>query len=278
MELSRLKTFLNTLPSEYKLLDKWTERYIYDIDTFSGYEDARKIAIERRRYVNLEDMTEYGYDIDLFEDSCIQNNQNRQDNTDQNKNGCSSCCDYDAEKDKCIYNAEKCVLFFVENVKNWSELCGYHILFLQGKVPGTIKHPGPWNKETQYIIQPLTRILNHNILTADSQPGLIVRDENDEEYLQKPYLAISGPAGRIHRILSKIFSSENQNVQIKLVPYDLKEVSLDGYENYDDNDTTDYVEVMLGIDDTNYLESKYVDYVLSNRFFDTIADVVATTP
>ncbi len=275
-DLSRLKLFIDTLPENKVLPDQWTERYIEDINAMQGYDAAKSLANKRKRYVEFAQMIEYGYLLDPYETSC--------DEPPTEPNSCSSCCDYKTETEKCVYNEIKCNRFFAQNVKNWSELCGYHILFLQGKTPGTPHHPGPWNKETSYIIELLTRILSREILTLESQPGLIIYD-NDTEYMQKPYLRIGGPAGRIHRILIKLLYPQDDitldNSVIKYVPYILKELEFWGYDNYQENnqeDDQDYVSVMLGIDTPSFLSSQYTEYVLSNRFFDRIADAVETTP
>ena len=279
-DLSKLKIFLNTLPED-KVLDPWNERYIYDIDTYSGYDAAKSLAIQRNRYVKFDEMATHGYDLDIYKSQCDKPKEDRE-------YECKSCCtestDLNSEK-TCEYDPIKCNRFFAKNVTNWSELCGYHILFLQGKTPGTPDHVGPWSTETSYIIDPLIRILKAGILTNDSEPGLMVKDDDDldnEEYIQKPYLVIGGPVGRIHRILIKIlFPNENiltiDNSIIRYVSYDLPEINFDGYINYDKNDKEDYVTVTLGIDDPSMLSAEVMEYIYSNRFFDRIADIVETT-
>ena len=263
MSLSRLELFINTLPKNKVLSDQWTERYIDDVNTFQGYEMTKELAIKRKRYVENNYVYDYGYSIDLY-DNCNQDLKQQ-----SNNQQCYSCCDYDEEKEKCIYNADKCNEYFAQNVTNWSEICQYHILFLQGKTPGTPDHPGPWNKETSYIIDPLVKILQKNILTKCSQPGLMLFDDNIE-YLQKPYLEIAGPANRIHQILIKVLS--NSDI-IKYVPYPLKTLEFWGYNNYQEDDQ-DYVSVVLGIDHPPYLSKEYSEYVLSNSFFDQINNLI----
>jgi len=271
-DLSRLRLFINTLPRIKVLSDEWNERYIEDISTYSDYEAAKYVAIKTNRYVNVNDMSIEGYSLEPYESLCDQP-------TEEDK--CHECCsDSDETVSGCKYDPEKCNRFFAENVHNWRELCGYHILFLQGKTPGTPDHQGPWNRESKYIIEPLTRILSAGMLTLDSQPGLMVNDEGIGEYIQKPYLRISGPAGRLHRILIKILFPTGpvtlDNSIIKYVPYGVQYTLFNGYNNYEE-DGQDYVNVMLGIETPNMLSGEYTDYIFSNRFFDHIADIVETT-
>lgn len=270
-DLSRLNIFIDTLPKNKVLSDAWDERYLDDINAMQGYNSAKSLAIQKKRYVKMDMISEYGYSLQPYESSCDEPLKEDQ---------CHECCDHQEETHQCIYNEIKCNQFFAKNVHNWSELCGYHILFLQGKTPGTPDHPCPWNKETTYILDPLIRILKHGILTADSQPGLMVYDDKIGEYIQKPYLIIKGPAGRIHRILVKILFPKDpvtlDNSIIKYVPYGISMVYFSGYDNYQ-KDPQDYVSVMLGIDNPSFLSSEITEYMLSNRFFDHIANIVEST-
>jgi len=270
-DLSRLQTFIDNLGQDKVLSDSWDERYIDDIYAMQGYNEAKSLARMKKRYVNIDETLNDGYSIQSYKSSC---------DVPVGPNECDVCCDYKEETHQCIYNEMKCNRFFANAVHNWSELCGYHILFLQGKTPGTPGHPGPWNKETSYIIDPLTRILKYGILTADSEPGLMIYDDKIGDYIQKPYLTIKGPAGRIHRILVKILYPQEpitlDNSIIKYVPHPMRRVDFDGYNNYN-KDNQDYVSVMLGIDNPSFLSSDYTDYILSNRFFDHIANIVENT-
>lgn len=275
-DLSMLEAFIETIPQD-KIVQPWNERYIDDVQTLNGYNKAKKFASETNRLVDFFENTKDGYPIDLYKESCKISS-----NTTSDIN-CSSCCEYNPEQEKCEYDEYKCNRFFAENVHNWSELCGYHILFLQGKTPGTPDHPGPWHKETSYILDPLIKILTYGILTGESQPGLLIYNSDintTEEYIQKPYLSIKGPAGRIHRILIKLLYSDsdsNSDNMIKYVDHQLQILSFDNYDNYDQNDMEDYVDIMLGIDTPTHLTDEYIRYVFSNKFFDRIADVVSTT-
>ncbi len=273
-DLSKLQTFIRTLPEDKVLNHDWDERYIEDINTYTGYNASKSLAIKRDRYVKLADMLIGGYSIDIYEGLC-------DDPSHKKDNECHSCCsESPVTETGCKYDEGKCNRFFVENVHNWSELCGYHILFLQGKTPGTPDHLGPWNKEKKYILEPLIRILSKGILTGDSQPGLMIYDEGYGEYIQKPYLTIGGPAGRIHRILIKLLYPGSDvtldNSIIKYSPRGIRELEFWGYENYE-SDQKDYVDVVLGIDSPSMLSSEVMDYIFSNRFFDRIGDIVETT-
>lgn len=292
--MDALSLFIDTLPSDKKLPALWLERYIDDVEAMPNYNYIKQLAIKKNRYLNLSE-DKYGFSLEPF-DTCNTPNLNKSNldnknspnlNNSNNSNNsntekCNDCCEYDSKKEKCVYDNEKCINFFAQNVKNWSDLCRYHILFLQGKVPGTPEHIGPWNSETSLIIRPLIEILSNEILTRDSQPGaLIFTDSNNSdndgyeqtEYLQKPYLAIAGEASRIHRILIKILFSSD----IKYVPDSLKRLEFYGYNNFE-TDNNDYVSVMLGIYTPDYLSLGYIEYLFSNSFFDFIADVVKNTP
>ena len=283
-KMNELKLFIQSLPTTKKLPDVWYERYIYDVSTISGYEQAKEIAQKRQRYVLFSEISNEGYSTQPFEETCDQSHNETSENESSEEEKCSDCCQYNPVKEKCIYDARRCIDYFVQNVRNWSEVCGYHILFLQGKVPGTPGNLGPWNRETGFILDPLIRILSKNILTVDSQPGLFVSDdmsEESEEYIQKPYIRIAGPVQRIHRILVKLlYSKENttfDNSVIKYSPQSLETINLWGYKNYQPDNQV-YVSVMLGIDNPPYFYKEYVEYLFSNRFFDYIASVVDTTP
>jgi len=290
-DLDNLKIFLQNLPQ----VDQWDERYIYDLETYDNYEYVKNLAITKKRYVTNNNMAVDGYSLEPFKSSCNLSNDNNESNEqkdeEEEKVNCGSCC---IESDEgCTYDDEKCNEFFALSVHNWNELCGYHILFLQGKTPGTPAHPGPWNRETEYIMEPLIKILKQGILTMDSEPGLYIHSDNDnnnndnnnnnnnnEEFIQKPYLMIGGPAGRIHRILSKILYPEDITLDstiIKYVNYDLRLINFDGYYNYEQDDH-DYVAVMLGIETPKILSKEFLEYIFSNRFFDRILHVVETTP
>ena len=263
-DLSKLELFLKTLPEDKKTTE-WDERYINDVKSIGGSKQAKEVAIKRNRYVNIHKLAD-GYDIGVFENYCTEPVENK----------CHSCCDYSKEKDKCIYDPVLCTEFFVVNVTNWDDITKYHISFLKGETPGTPDHPGPWDKETEYILDPLVRILQNGILTMDSQPGLFMHKNDKNTYIQKPYIKIGGPVGRIHRILIDLLYPKNQtldNTIIKYVPHKIDILEFNGYKTYQP-DGKEYVVVYLGIDTHNYLMNDYVDYVFSNRFFNRIADVI----
>lgn len=262
-DLSKLKTFLQTLP-EHKKMEVWDERYIDDIKSMGGYEQAKELSKKRSRYVNSDKISDSGYSTKDFENLCDRNSTKEQ---------CHSCCNYN--NNECVYDPVLCNDWFAKNVKNWEDINSYHISFLKGETPGTPNHPGPWNIETEYILGPLIKILNNNILTMDSQPGLMV----DDDYIQKPYIQIGGSAERIHKILIDLLCSgekgENtfDNTIIKYVPYGARKLNFTGYKNYQ-HDGKDYVSVYLGIETPKYLINEYTDYVFSNRFFNRIANVI----
>lgn len=288
-DLIKLLIFTDTLPEDKILGAGWDERYVNDISTYPGYQNTKSIAIRRDRDVSLDEMADDGYSLDKYKRLCKPTGIKPEEKKEPGKKECGSCCVLDPEENKCKYDDDKCNNYFVEKVKTWNEICGYHILFLQGETPGTPDHPGPWNRETEYVREPLIRILQRSILTLDSQPGLIVNAANngegnydgEDEYLQKPYLEIAGPAGRIHRILKKILFPDGlktlDNSIIKYVPHPVHKLDFSGYKNYQE-DGVDYVMVTLGIDNPEYFMGEWSEYVLSNRFFDRIADIVETTP
>ena len=72
-------------------------------------------------------------------------------------------------------------------------------------------------------------------------------------------------------------SRQTDNNIIKYVPYDIRKIDFDQYDNYNEDDN-DYVGVMLGIETPNMLLPEYTEYIFSNRFFDRIAHIVETTP
>jgi len=263
-ELLSLQTYLEYLPDDRVLYDG-DERYIYDVQTSKLYEYIQKLSASRSRYMtNVNDISENGYSIEKFEKLCI--------------NDCPECCKY--ENNRCVYDAEACAQYYASGVTNWRELCGYHILFLEGKVPGTPIHPGPWSKETKFIMQPLKRILNASILTLDSQPGLFVEDREFGSYMQKPYIKIGGRLDRLKRILVNLFDKNDDFYDariIRYVDYGVLESPIEGYINFKE-DVDQYGAIFLGIQNPDILTTDLVDYILSNRFFDRIADIIETTP
>lgn len=270
-DLSNLETFLDILPDNKILSPLNDERYIDDIIEYDNYTNAKSLAIKKNRYVNFSDISEYGYSIQPYINLCEQSEKYK----------CHECCrESEDNNGKCVYDDNKCNIFFAKDIHNWSELCEYHILFLQGLTPGIPSHPGSWNKETEYIIGPLIKILNNRILTLDSEPGLMVNPITTNEYIQKPYLIIAGPADRIHRILINILYPKGKktldNTIIKCVSYHFKKLDFEGYINYYE-DNIDYVEVMLGIDTPEIISDEFLKYIYSNRFFDRIADIVEKT-
>lgn len=260
-EVAKLKLYTNTLSDDY-VVPPWNDRYIDDIGNLSVYEHIIELAKEKGRYINIDDVTEPGYSDKNFKSTCEESPTKEQE--------CNECCDYDEFKEECVYNPMKCILFFANNIRTWNEICGYHILYLKGETPGTPSNTGPWNRESKYIIDELTNILQYGILTLDSQPGLVVHDE--EDYIQKPYLRFGGPTGRVHRILKRLISEKG----IKYVDYGIRDIEFWGYKNYQP-DGKDYVSVVVSVDEPDNITHEYINYILSNKFFEDIVEVVSTT-
>lgn len=261
-----LETYLNDLPDN-RVLYGGDERYIYDVESSDLYDYLYRLAISRNRYIaDIDKIADDGYSIEKFKKLCI--------------NSCPECCKY--ENDNCVYDSESCSQYYAKGVTIWQELCGYNILFLDGKVPGTPSHPGPWNAETKFIIPSLKRILNSTILTLDSQPGLLVDDSYTDFglHIQKPYIKIAGELHRLERILIKLFD-ENDDFydarMIRYIDYGVIDIPVEGYINLE-LDLNNYGSVFLGIDTPSILTPGFVNYIFSNRFFDRIADVIETTP
>ena len=278
--------FLKDLPAERYIYGQ-DERYIEN--NFEKFEALVDTGINNDRYFNLDYVSENGYSIDKFVRLC------------NNDNNC--CCSVQKKYilngfvDEYVYDPLKCSRYFASEVKNWEEVCGYNILYLLGKVPGTPDHPGSWNKETELILDPLTRISRQGILTLDSQPGIVVNinndnsnnndngndnndndnDGNDDNYVQKPYLQIAGPVDRLYKIV-KILLTDDSSYESKMIRYvyyddELSPFELDGYVSYID-DCSKYVKIMLGVETPNILTEQYNQYILSNQFFNRIAEVI----
>lgn len=249
----KLIQYLDSLPME-KLVEE-DERYIEYIDSYPHYNYILSLATSLGRINNkYNDLSEDGYSIDKFKHICKDIHEGE-------------------------YNPEFCASYYSQGVTNWQELCGYHILFLLGRVPGTPSHPGPWHMETIFIIDFLARILNSTILTLDSQPGILTDLKGFPMALQKPYLKIAGPCDRIHRILITLFSAEDEDSKmIKYVPYGVEDATIEDYVNYfHKEDINNYGSIYLGINTPDILTTDYIDYILSNRFFETIARVIENT-
>jgi hypothetical protein len=75
--------------------------------------------------------------------------------------------------------------------------------FLDGNQETIYAIPGQWgppSKETHLMKSQLCGIMSNGFLTWDSQPGIYLEDD-DEEYIQVPYLFLSGPSDAVQALL-----------------------------------------------------------------------------
>jgi hypothetical protein len=181
---------------------------------------------------------------------------------------------------------------WVQAVIDWPSLCHFYWHFLQADVPGTPEHLNPWFAETNLIMPQLLKINETGLLTLDSQPGVLVDSydannpnpvqpiDDDEDnttlYLQKPYLTIAGPHETIEEILETVcHDPQYQHMRIvsgSYVPFSFKDYPLFK------QDSLSYVKVSICVDNhfdkTKGVDRTYLDYVLSNKFFDELVTIV----
>ena len=69
-DLTKLKTFIKTLPRSNVITGEWNERYIYNIDHYNEYDMIEKIALKRDRKVDIRDMIIDGYSDIVFKSLC----------------------------------------------------------------------------------------------------------------------------------------------------------------------------------------------------------------
>ena len=139
----------------------------------------------------------------------------------------------------------------------------------------------------------LVKITEHGLVTLDSQPGVLVDsygsggsvDDDDDEpnstlYIQKPHLTLAGPQDTIREIVEAICRKDTYK-HLRIVSGTYIPLPLRDYTSFDKDDCTTYVSVCIGVPDhfdkVKGVDQEYLDYVLSNKFFDEIVELVSST-
>ena len=161
--MNKLLTYIDGLPQDSYIV-RGDERFINHPTTYQGYDQLLQIASRRKRVVEYRDMIVDGYSDESYKRFC-------------NRTCDHPCCVWNMSTKQCHYNAANCSIAIAKQVvKDWPSLLQYNIDFLVGKLPGKNDHPGPWRKETSYIIDELIALNAAGLYTLDSQPGLVVNN------------------------------------------------------------------------------------------------------
>jgi hypothetical protein len=150
------------------------------------------------------------------------------------------------------------------SVTNFSELLKYVRDNLEEKTPGTVVHTGPIANETKLIREKLLKFFDNNIITFDSEPGLVLV-EPEEIIIQRPYVEVMASKETIKKMIEGTAKHE----YIRYVDYNNRMHILSDFKNFEKKD--DYVAFFgtryMTIDDT--LKS-YYGYIFSDKFFDDL--------
>jgi len=76
--------------------------------------------------------------------------------------------------------------------------------FLRGEQYAIPGNAGPPSRETLLIVESLRRIIAAGFVTWDSQPGIVVEQQNRNRYIQIPYLHLSGPPDQLQALLTRL--------------------------------------------------------------------------
>ena len=156
------------------------------------------------------------------------------------------------------------------NIITFNDLREYTHKLIKSLPPyGTIVHTGPLNNESSLILSYLDEFFKNNLITTDSQPGLIVSNDNS---VHRPYLFLYGSNTRIDKLYDIILAHDF----FAIVPYD----SSTSYIKQEDFpsfiDIKNYKEITIGTRHINRCEKleDYYDKILSDYFFIELLKIV----
>lgn len=107
---------------------------------------------------------------------------------------------------------------------------------------------GPPNQETMLVRAQLEYLVNYGFLTWDSQPGVLVEQDDGPSYVQRPYVYISGASDDMARLLTTL-----KKVQYHARPAVLLADQLGVYEPLKQRYDLQYLPVGQGLGPKVYL-------------------------
>ncbi len=162
-------------------------------------------------------------------------------------------------------------------VKTHTELVEYYKKFInqEGLFKYGIRgHPGPLSNETQLIQNELLNFYDKNIITFDSEPGLVC-NYNGFTTVQKPYVFLLVRKDILYDLCDFVASHD----MISCIDYDPKEHMKHLKNDFPNVDLNDYTYEYLGVRnptqqeiDNPLLLEMYLDYIFSNEFFTELSE------
>eukprot|EP01084_Bolivina_argentea_P274731 468333_1 len=120
-------------------------------------------------------------------------------------------CFFDDEAQECYFQMhdnqikQSSVKFYInalfEAATNYTDLLSLYRFYYKGKILGCRNNYIPLNEETNYILQDLLIMNKHGIITYNSQPSLLIIDDNGYQYYQKNYVELSAPIDIVEKLL-----------------------------------------------------------------------------
>jgi hypothetical protein len=154
-----------------------------------------------------------------------------------------------------------------KNVKTFDDLQKYTLKLIKSLPPyGTILNQGPLSNESSLILNYLSNFFEYNFITMDSQPGLIISDDNS---VQRPYLFLYGSNARIDKLYDVILAHDF----LAIVPYDFSILS-EYFPLF--TDIENYKQIAIGTRHINKDETieEYYDKIFSDYFFTELLKIV----
>jgi hypothetical protein len=154
-----------------------------------------------------------------------------------------------------------------KNVKTFDDLQKYTLKLIKSLPPyGTILNQGPLNNESSLILNYLSNFFEYDFITMDSQPGLIISDDNS---VQRPYLFLYGSNARIDKLYDVILAHDF----LAIVPYDFSILS-EYFPLF--TDIENYKQIAIGTRHINKDETieEYYDKIFSDYFFTELLKIV----
>ncbi len=162
-------------------------------------------------------------------------------------------------------------------VKTHAELVEYYKKFIKQEglfLYGIRGHPGPLSKETHLIQNELLKFYDKNVITFDSEPGL-VSVYNGFTTIQKPYVFLLVKKDLLYDLCDFVASHD----MISCIDYDPKEHMEHLKNDFPNVDLNDYTYEYLGVRnptqqeiDNPLLLEMYLDYIFSNKFFTELSE------
>ena len=183
---------------------------------------------------------------------------------------------YNYELNQNLYELEKDNF---NELATYDDLLKYHREFIVNSKDGIRTHMGPLSYETNFIKKDLIKFYDKNIITTESEPGLVLIFSDGNYSIQKPYLfVICKKNPFLENLLNKKIAL---NLMISLINYsqtENAEIYKSFYPNIKDLDSYEFLFFGMRnpteeeITNPELLE-KYFDYIFSNDLFKEILEM-----